>query len=60
VRFKEQPVIAVREMKAVNFEKRMNHIHALCGHNAEFSSVATGGMYSYHWAQNGYPKETNM
>jgi hypothetical protein len=38
---------------AVYCENRTEHTDTLCGQNAEFSYVKTGGKYSNHWALEG-------
>jgi translation initiation factor IF-1 len=37
------------ETAAVYCENHMEHTNTLCGHNAEFLCVKTGGTYSNHW-----------
>jgi len=33
-----------------------NHVNTLCGQNAEFLVVKSGGTYTYHWGLNGQPQ----
>jgi hypothetical protein len=37
------------ETFAVYFENHTEHTDTLCGQNAEFFNVETGGIYSYHF-----------
>jgi len=37
-------------MLAASSDIHTKHIHTLCGQNAEFVNVTTGGTYSDHWA----------
>jgi hypothetical protein len=47
LRYKAQPVNAVKETVAVYCENHMEH--TLCGQNAEFWYIKAGGTYSNHW-----------
>jgi hypothetical protein len=42
-----------QETVAVYCENRTEQTNALCGQNAEFWYVKTGGTYSDHWALKG-------
>jgi hypothetical protein len=42
-----------REELAVYCENHMEHINTLCGQNAEFWYVRSGGAHSNHWALKG-------
>jgi hypothetical protein len=39
-----------REIIAVCSEIHIKHINTLCGQNAEFENVKTGGAYINNWA----------
>jgi hypothetical protein len=41
------------ETVAVNCENNTEHTDALCGQNAKFWYVKSGGTYSNHWALRG-------
>ena len=43
-----------REIIAVCSQIHTKHINTLCGQNAEFLNVTAGGIYSDHWALEGY------
>jgi hypothetical protein len=42
----------LREAVPVYFENHTEHTDTLCGQNAEFCCVKTGGINSDHWALN--------
>jgi hypothetical protein len=46
-------LMPLRETVAVYCENHIKHINTLCGKNAEFSSVKSGGTYSNHWSFKG-------
>ena len=43
-----------REIIAVCSEIHTKHINTLCGQNVKFVNIKTGGIYSNHWALDGW------
>ena len=46
-----------REIIAVCSQIHTKHINTLCGQNVDLLNVKSGGMYSDHWAVEGYHSE---
>jgi hypothetical protein len=50
---KTNQLLLRRERVAVHCENHTERENVLCGHNAEFQYVKTGGKYSNNWALRG-------